>query len=136
MEPLYQDARQIIEDARKNAVRSVDFNRVLMYWNLGHRIFEEEQQGKKRADYGTYLTKELSRRLVPEYGSGFSIRQLELCRQFYRTYPIANTLRSQLNWSQYRMLIQIDDPDKREYFLPFPVFVSFSSFFRDKTTQI
>ena len=114
MEPLYQDARQIIEDARKNAVRSVDFNRVLMYWNLGHRIFEEEQQGKKRADYGTYLTKELSRRLVPEYGSGFSIRQLELCRQFYRTYPIANTLRSQLNWSQYRMLIQIDDPDKRE----------------------
>ena len=116
MEPLYQDARQIIEDARKNAVRSVDFNRVLMYWNLGHRIFEEEQQGKKRADYGTYLTKELSRRLVPEYGSGFSIRQLELCRQFYRTYPIANTLRSQLNWSQYRMLIQIDDPDKREYY--------------------
>ena len=112
----YQDARQIIEDARKNAVRSVDFNRVLMYWNLGHRIFEEEQQGKKRADYGTYLTKELSRRLVPEYGSGFSIRQLELCRQFYRTYPIANTLRSQLNWSQYRMLIQIDDPDKREYY--------------------
>ena len=116
MEPLYQDARRIIEDARKNAVRSVDFNRVLMYWNLGHRIFEEEQQGKKRADYGTYLTKELSRRLVPEYGSGFSIRQLELCRQFYRTYPIANTLRSQLNWSQYRMLIQIDDPDKREYY--------------------
>ena len=56
MEPLYQDARQIIEDARKNAVRSVDFNRVLMYWNLGHRIFEEEQQGKKRADYGTYLS--------------------------------------------------------------------------------
>ncbi len=108
MEPLYQDARQIIEDARKNAVRSVDFNRVLMYWNLGQRIFEEEQQGKKRADYGTYLTKELSRRLVPE--------QLELCRQFYRTYPIANTLRSQLNWSQYRMLIQIDDPDKREYY--------------------
>ena len=66
MEPLYQDARQIIEDARKNAVRSVDFNRVLMYWNLGQRIFEEEQQGKKRADYGTYLTKELSRRLVPD----------------------------------------------------------------------
>lgn len=30
--------------------------------------------------------------------------------------PIANTLRSQLNWSQYRRLIQIDDPDKREYY--------------------
>ena len=44
------------------------------------------------------------------------IRQLEQSRQFYRTYPIANTLRSQLNWSQYRRLIQIEDPDKREYY--------------------
>ncbi|MBQ4440505.1 MAG: hypothetical protein II899_00145 [Bacteroidales bacterium] len=37
------------------------------------------------------------------------------CRQFYRTYPIANTVRSQLNWSQYRRLIQIEDPDKRDH---------------------
>ena len=34
---------------------------------------------------------------------------------FYRTYPIANTVRSQLNWSQYRRLIQIEDPDKRDH---------------------
>ena len=101
LESLCQDARQIIESARANAVRSVDFCRVQMYWQLGQRILEEEQQGKERADYGTYLTKELSRRLTPEYGSGFGVRQLEFCRQFYRTYPIANTLRSQLNWSQY-----------------------------------
>ena len=116
LESLYQDARLIIEQTRSNAVRSVDFCRVQMYWQLGRRVFEEEQQGKERADYGKYLTKELSKRLVPDYGSGFSVRQLEFCRQFYRTYPIANTLRSQLNWSQYRRLIQIDDPDKREYY--------------------
>ena len=113
---LIQDVRQIIETARANAVRSVDFCRVQMYWHLGQRIFEEEQQGKERADYGTYLTRNLAKLLEPEYGSGFGVRQLELARQFYRTYPIANTLRSQLNWSQYRRLIQIDDPDKREYY--------------------
>lgn len=45
-----------------------------------------------------------------------SYRQLKFCRQFYRTCPIGNTLRSQLNWSQYRKLMQIDDPDKREYY--------------------
>ena len=116
IDTLYQDACQIIENARSNAVRSVDFCRVQMYWNLGKRIFEEEQQGKERADYGTYLIKNLSKRLTPEYGSGFSVRQLEQGRQFYRTYPIANTVRSQLNWSQYRRLIQIEDPDKREYY--------------------
>jgi len=113
---LIQDLRQIIETARANAVHSVDFCRVQMYWNLGQRIFEEEQQGKERADYGTYLTRNLAKLLEPEYGSGFGVRQLEQARQFYRTYPNANTLRSQLNWSQYRKLIQIDDPDKREYY--------------------
>lgn len=29
---------------------------------------------------------------------------------------IGNTVRSQLNWSQFRMLIQIPDADKREYY--------------------
>ena len=54
--------------------------------------------------------------MEPNYGSGFSYRQLAFCRQFYRLYPIANALRSQLNWTQYRLLIQIDDPCKREYY--------------------
>ena len=113
---LLSDVRQIIDTARANAIRSVDFSRVTMYWNLGRRIFEEEQQGKNRADYGARIIRGLAERLEPEYGSGFGVRQLEQSRQFYRMYPIANTLRSQLNWSQYRRLIQIDDPDKREYY--------------------
>ena len=115
-EVFLNDIRSIINSARQNAVRSVDFCRVQMYWHMGKRIFEEEQQGKDRADYGAYLIKNLAEQLEPEYGSGFSIRQLAFCRQFYRVYPIANALRSQLNWTQYRMLIQIDDPDKRMYY--------------------
>ena len=119
-QPLRQmfvnEIRTIITDARSNAVRSVDFCRVQMYWKLGRRILEEEQHGKARADYGSYLIRNLAQTIEPEFGSGFGVRQLEQARQFYRTYPIANTLRSQLNWSQYRRLIQIDDPDKREYY--------------------
>ena len=113
---LLNDVREIISAARSQAVRSVDSCRVQMYWHIGRRIFEEEQLGKDRADYGTYLIKNLAKQLEPEYGSGFSVRQLEMCRQFYRLYPIANALRSQLNWTQYRMLIQIEDPDKRLYY--------------------
>lgn len=110
------DIRYIIDSSRQNAVRSVDFCRVQMYWHLGKRIFEEEQHGKNRADYGTYLIKNLAKQLEPEYGSGFGVRQLEQSRQFYRMYPIANAVRSQLNWTQYRLLIQISDPAKREYY--------------------
>ena len=115
-QPFLRDIKNIIDQSRENAIRSVDFCRVQMYWRLGQRIFEEEQHGKERADYGTYLLKGLAKDLEPEYGSGFGLRQLERARQFYRLYPIASAVRSQLNWSQYRMLIQIDDKDKREYY--------------------
>ena len=77
---LYQEVREIITSARQNAVRSVDFCRVQMYWQIGRRILEEEQKGKERADYGSYLLKNLAKKLEPEYGSGFSVRQLEMCR--------------------------------------------------------
>ena len=110
------DVKSIIDNARKNAVRSVDFCRVRMYWDIGKRIFEEEQDGKDRADYGSYLIKNLANKLIPEYGSGFSVRQLERSRQFYRLYPIASAVRTQLNWNQYKQLISISDPDKREYY--------------------
>ena len=113
---IIEDARTIINSARSSAVRSVDFCRVQMYWNLGKRIFEEEQQGKERADYGTYLVKTLAKNLEKEYGSGFGERQLERARQFYRLYQIPSALRTELNWSQYKLLIAISDPSKREYY--------------------
>ena len=100
-EQFVAEIRQIIRQAQQNAVRSVDFCRVQMYWNLGKRILEEEQQGKARAEYGSYLIKNLAQRIEPEYGSGFGERQLKFCRQFYREYPIGNALRSQ---SRYRSL--------------------------------
>ncbi|WKS96883.1 PDDEXK nuclease domain-containing protein [Gallibacterium anatis] len=114
---IITDIKQIIAQSRENAVRAVDFQRVLMYWHIGKRIFEEEQQGQERADYGTYLIKYLAKQLEPELGSSFSYRNLNWYRQFYRTFPIVNALRSQLNWTQYRQLLRINDPDKREFYI-------------------
>ncbi|MCQ2290187.1 MAG: PDDEXK nuclease domain-containing protein [Muribaculaceae bacterium] len=110
------DIKHIIDTSRANAVRSVNFCRVQMYWHIGRRIVEEEQGGKARAEYGKALIKNLAKQLEAEYGSGFSYRQLNFSRQFYHEYPKVNALRSQLNWTQYRALIQIPDKDKREYY--------------------
>ena len=115
-ESFYNDVRHIILTAKNNAARSVEFERVLMYWKLGERIYTEEQNGKERAEYGEFILKNLSARIEDEFGSGFSYRQLAYCRRFYRTYPIVNALRSQLNWLQYRQLISIEDEYKREYY--------------------
>lgn len=116
LQGFVNEIKSIINTARTNAVRSVDFCRVQMYWAIGQRIVEKEQQGKERAEYGTYLIKNLAIEIEPEYGSGFGVRQLERCRQFYYLYPIASAVRTQLNWSQYKQLIAIPDPDKREYY--------------------
>lgn len=106
---LLSEIEAIISASKERAIRSVDFERVKMYWSIGQKIFEEEQQGKERAEYGRYLIKTLSQQLLPQCGSGFSVRQLERYRQFYRTFPIASALRTQFNWTHYRMLIRIDN---------------------------
>ncbi|MDP2387977.1 MAG: PDDEXK nuclease domain-containing protein [Bacteroidota bacterium] len=114
---IVPDIKAIIAISRDKAIRVVDNERTLMYWNIGKRIFEEEQSGKDRADYGTYLIKFLSEQLQPEYGSGYSIRQINLYRQFYRVFPIVHTLYAQLSWSQYKLLLSVDNQEKREFYI-------------------
>ena len=85
-----------------------------MYWKLGERIFIEEQKGQDRAEYGAYLLQNIATEIEKEFGSGFSVRQLERARQFYRTYPIASAVRSQFKWYKNRLLIKKDDKDKTQ----------------------
>ncbi|HAH55808.1 MAG TPA: DUF1016 domain-containing protein [Flavobacterium sp.] len=107
----------IIQNAQERAIRSVDYERVLMYWNIGKVIFEEEQAGKERAEYGQFLIKSISETFHPQFGSGFSVRQLERYRQFYRQFPNASTLRTQFSWSHYKSLLSIENPDKKEFYI-------------------
>lgn len=116
LDALVRDVRGIIVAARDRAVRAVDRERVAMYWRIGERIVEVDQGGAERALYGVRLIEGLSKRIEPEFGSGFSPRLLRSARQFYRSYPIWNAVRSELNWYQYRVLIRIEDPDKREFY--------------------
>lgn len=117
MKDLVSEIRSIIETSRSNAVRSVDFCRVQMYWQIGRRIVEEEQGGQARAEYGKSLIKNLAKELEPEFGSGFGKRQLDYSKKFYLEFPIVHTLSAQLNWSQYKWLLDISDKDKREYYI-------------------
>lgn len=114
---LLAAVRAIITQARDRAVRAVDAERVRMYWQIGQTIFEEEQQGADRAAYGSFLIKGLAEALQPQFGSGFSGRQLHWYVQFYRAFPNMTALRSQFSWTHYRRLIQLDSADKREFYL-------------------
>lgn len=111
------DIKTIIAQSKDKAIRAVDHQRTLMYWHIGKRIFEEEQDGKDRADYGTFLIKYLSEQLQPEFGSGFSPRQLNWYRQFYRTFPIVSALQTQLSWTQYKLLLSVDNEEERQFYI-------------------
>ncbi len=114
---LISQIKDIVSNAQQRAVRSVNTERVAMYWQIGKIIFEEEQQGKDRAAYATFLIKSISKELQPIFGTGFTVRQLEMNRQFYRTFPNTNALRSQFSWTHYKKLITIDNQDKRTFYI-------------------
>lgn len=85
--PLYERVREILDAARSNIARTVNTTQVVANWLIGREIVEEEQQGKRRADYGRQLMAQLSEALTAAYGRGWSVRQLEYCRNFYCAYP-------------------------------------------------
>jgi hypothetical protein len=84
---LLQRIRQIWESARSQAARSVNSALVQANWLIGRQIVETEQGGTTRAEYGAALLKALSRQLVGEFGSGFSVSALQYMRAFYLAYP-------------------------------------------------
>jgi len=78
-----EEVIKIIDDSRIKAIRSVDHIRVRIYWELGRKIVEEELKRKSHKQDKDYLIKNLSLKLISEYGAGFSTRRLHLYRQFF-----------------------------------------------------
>ena len=116
---FYSDIRQILLNARNHARTEINRAMVEAYWMIGKRIVEEEQKGRRKAEYGTKLIENLSKTLTEEFGKGFSYANLWNFRQFYLTYPkqeILYTVCRELSWSHLRLLMRIDNPEARLYY--------------------
>ena len=114
---IYQIIKTILQTARDNAYKQVNFIMVEAYWNIGKQIVEEEQKGEDRAKYGSYLIKELSKQLSDEFGKGFSQQSIRNMRQFYNCFPIRSTLWSELSWSHYKLIIRVKDERARAWYM-------------------
>jgi len=113
---LYLNIKNILQSARDNAYRQINFIMVEAYWNIGKQIVEDEQNGKDRAEYGSYLIKDLSSKLTKDFGKGFTTTNLKMMRQFYQAFPNSHTLCDQLSWSHYRLIMRIDNPQARLWY--------------------
>jgi len=113
---LYLNIKNILQSARDNAYRQVNFIMVEAYWSIGQQIVEEEQNGKDRAEYGSYLIKELSSKLSKDFGTGFSKQNLWNMRQFYSYFPILSSLRRELSWTHYKMILRVENKNARDWY--------------------
>jgi predicted nuclease of restriction endonuclease-like (RecB) superfamily len=83
---VFDDVAELLEASRAASARSINALMTATYWLVGRRIFEGEQQGKGRADYGAQLVQRLAGDLSARFGRGFGRRNLFQMRAFYLAY--------------------------------------------------
>ncbi len=116
-EPLLGAIKSVLEAARSNAYRAVNFAMVQAYWQIGQLIVEDEQSGRQRAEYGAQLLKELSIKLTGEFGKGFDESNLRYMRLFYKAFPICDAVRHELTWTHYRLLLKVENEKARLWYM-------------------
>ena len=111
---IYHGIRDTLANARAKAHAAINFAMVEAYWDIGRQI--EEAVGE-RAEYGKGLLQYLSKHLTAEFGKGFTVANLRNMRQFFNAFPIRYALRSELTWTHYRMLMRVEEPSRRDFYI-------------------
>jgi predicted nuclease of restriction endonuclease-like (RecB) superfamily len=113
---FYDGIKEILSTARNKVYQTANFAMVEAYWQIGKSIIEE-QDGDERAEYGAGLLQELAESLTKDFGKSFNVRNLQMMRQFYITFPNANALRSELSWTHYRLLMRVENENARTFYM-------------------
>jgi len=90
----------------------------ILYWQIGSRIRHDILK-KKRASYGEEILPTLSAKLVPEFGNGFSVRNISRMVRFAEVFPegeIVVTLSRQLSWSHFVAILPFKDDLQRDFY--------------------
>jgi predicted nuclease of restriction endonuclease-like (RecB) superfamily len=116
---LFNDVCQLIQNSRENVARVANSELVFVYWKIGKRI-KTDILKDRRAEYGKSVVKSLSEKLTAEFGSGWSIKQLQHClrsAEVFSEEEIIYAVRRQLNWTHLRTLFSIKDAAKRLFYI-------------------
>lgn len=115
---LLADVRDLILSARQTVARGINSTLVVMYWKIGERIRVDIMK-EKRAEYGEEIVPTLSAQLAPEFGDGFSKRNIFRMVQFAEAFPdpkIVSALSTQLGWSHFVELIPLKKHLQRDFY--------------------
>jgi hypothetical protein len=112
---LFSEISYLIEEAKYQVAVTVNAATTVLYWNIGNLIRIDFLENK-RAEYGKEVVKSLSKKLLAEYGKGWSEQQLRHCLRFAEIFPdkdILYALSRKLSWTHFRTLMYINDSLKR-----------------------
>ena len=123
VESLFNKVSNLIEQARVRVATAMNVAEVYSKYQIGRYIVEDEQSGKKRAEYGKQVLEGLSERLTARYGDGWSYSNLRQIRQFFLVYSnltdsvcqISDSPKFTLSWSHYQVLMRIKNPVTLEF---------------------
>ena len=124
---IYLAIKEVLQTSRGQVYNAINFAMVQAYWQIGRIIVEFEQNGNLRADYGRGILQDVSEKLQDEFGTGFSVRNLQQMKKFYVMFPNTNALRSQLTWTHYRLLLRVENEDARNWYMEESIRAGWSS---------
>ena len=113
---IYKEIKSILEQARNKVYKVANSTMVEAYRNIG-RVIVEKQGGSNKAEYGTALIKNLSKKMTKEFGKGFTVANLKNMRQFYLIFQKSYALRSELTWTHYRLLMRVENENARNFYI-------------------
>lgn len=112
----YEKINQMIINSKNNIIRNINHEMVELYYNIGQAINEliDEYNLEKSQNE---IIKSFSNKLTKQFGQGFSVPSLKKMKKFYQVFNDSSTLWNQLSWSHNRLIMNIDDEKRRNFYL-------------------
>ncbi len=112
----YEKINQMIINSKTNIIRNINHEMVELYYNIGQAINELIDEYNLEASQNEII-KSFSNKLTKEFGQGFSVPSLKKMKKFYQVFNGSSTLWNQLSWSHNRLIMNIDDEKRRNFYL-------------------
>lgn len=112
----YKKINNLIIVRKQSIIRNVHSEMVELYYEIGATIHELIEKYQLEASQNQII-KSFSLKLTKDFGEGFSVPSLKKMKKFYEVYKGGSTLWNQLSWSHNRLIMNIEDEQKRNFYL-------------------
>lgn len=112
----YDKINELIFNTKRKVVKNINYEMVDLYYNIGSTINELINKYNLYASQNEII-KSFSTKLTKEVGNGYSVPNLKKMKKFYLTYKRGSTLWNQLSWSHNRLIMNIENENKRNFYL-------------------